>query len=162
MSMDRVQPLVEVVEDAISELIRAFGPMAVHVISGSRTPSYREVLTGEALDVLVSRTMVVPMVESIGYHDFEHDETFTLLTVRLNDDVGASAPELLRLMRYHGSRRGIVTDGFRWILAGHGRVRSIVDLRPFYIATYDRRVFGGTTYIPRSELYWLMDRFGRV
>ena len=159
--MDRAQPLVGIVERAIDELRTAFGAYTGQVVSGSRTPAYREVLTGEGITSLTTRVMVAPVVEYIGYHDYIHDETFTLLVVRMNDRVGEHAPELLNLMRHHGSRRGIVTDGFTWILAGNGRVRSVADIRPFYVATLDRMTFGGTTYIPRGELYWLVDRFGR-
>ncbi|MBQ8178969.1 MAG: hypothetical protein IJ026_00785 [Candidatus Methanomethylophilaceae archaeon] len=156
--MDR-EPLVTIIGDAARELHASFGSMTGSVISGRRIPVDRDVLTGEKLDNLVYRTMILPVMRHIGF-DEESGNWPVLVTVGLNDRVGGSAPGLLELMRGSGAPLGVATDGFLWILAGNGRVRSIVDLRPLYEEGYENLRFGSAVRRPRSEIRWSFEGHG--
>lgn len=153
--------IIETMRGAVHELDLALGARAsAMVISGSATPPRRGVRTQESPQFLTSRTLVTPMIRTLGYTDvtetyreLEHIPGLVIATTATNHPLREASENLLRTMKIEGIGYGVATDGIRWMMAEMYRRRPkivcMVDLRPYYLEVLDRDRF--RTAVPEDR-----------
>lgn len=142
-------PLSEMCLDAVRELDRSLGPrMCGAVVSGKAVPGFRGLAGGESPFELTKRTLVMPVMQGMGYGDpaygldgLDGYGGTILAMVPMNRPVDDPLRQVMAFMRGHGTPRGLATDGFMWVLSERGplgpRVRRSADLRPYYVEALD-------------------------
>ena len=153
--------MIDVMESAVSELDDVLGDrVSAMVISGSMIPPRRGVRTQEGPQFLTSRTLVTPMIRTLGYTDvtetyreLEHIPGLVIATTATNHPLREASENLLRTMKIEGIGYGVATDGIRWMMAEmYGRrpkIVCMVDLRPYYLEVLDRDRF--RTAVPEDR-----------
>ena len=141
------------------------------VISGHRVTSYRVVESGEDPLHLTQRVLVIPAMRLLGYKGVTpmrvsegHVPGLVMSTVSMNSDVEEASRRVVCSMNADDARRGIATDGFRWVLVtrdnGYPRIRTMVDLRPYFIETLDGDRFRESVPEDRDALSRFVSGFG--
>lgn len=145
--------LPPICESAVREMDRALGQRACGaVISGHMMLGFRGIAGNESPFSLTCRTAVMPVMAMLGYGDAEYDldsargpSGSILAVVPMNRSMAEPVEQAASAMRTSGVGRGIATDGFLWVLMDSGprgpKVRTVADLRPYYVETLDSRRF---------------------
>ena len=145
---------------------------AGRVVSGNRVPSYKDTIDREDPLRLTQRVMVRPLLNYLGYDDVFSGDVFngrvpgaSVATVTMNSDLPSAVSRMLCSMRADDSPKGIATDGFRWLLAEkdewyNGKVKNVVDLRPYYVETLELIRFRGACPRDERDLREFIDVFG--
>lgn len=133
--------------------------------------SYRVVASGEDPLHLTQRVLVIPMMDLLGYRGLTPMKVsegrapgLVMSTVSMNTGVSEASRRVMCSMRTDKARKGIATDGFRWILVtrddGLPRIRAMADLRPYYIEFLDGDRFRECVPEDRDVLSRFMYMFG--
>lgn len=168
--MRDIEAFYDVCMGAIDFLDSALGIRASGmVVSGAGTPRF---MCDESPFDLTKRSLVNPMMSLIGYgapcHRMTDEIWFdgTILAVMpMNRPLDGTLRHLMTQMRGDGAKRGILTDGFTWILLTRGaigpRVDHVADLRPYYVEVLDRSRFRASVPVNPGCAELFMERFGR-
>ena len=168
-----ISVMMSSMERALRELDRSLGSRkSGRAISGALAPSYKDVVTGEDPLYLTLRVLVMPMMENLGYGHVGMQDVaegyvpgIAMATIPMNTSMASASGRVICAMRTDDAVRGIATDGFRWAMVQRGprgpRVRTVSDLRPYYVEVLDRDRFRVAEPIDRGELMIFDDVFTR-
>lgn len=162
-----------IMECALSELERCLGPRkAGRVISGAHIPAHKDVRSGEDPLYLTLRVLVVPMMEALGYGRVSSYDVadgcvpgMAMAVSPMNSPLPSALSRVMSAMHADGSGSGIATDGFRWAKVSGSedgvRVRTVSDLRPYYVEVLDRSRFRQVDPEEEGELILFADSFSK-
>ncbi|MDO5853413.1 MAG: hypothetical protein Q4Q62_05060 [Thermoplasmata archaeon] len=166
-------PLIDECSCAIRILDAALGARACGaVVSGNAMLGFRGVAGHESPYDLTRRALVSPMMSRLGYGEpsYRMDAVdgfggTVMAMVPMNRPVDPSIADVLTFMRGRGIGRGMATDGFAWILMEEGplgpRVRTVADLRPFYVEALDLARFRAAVPADPSPAVRFLEAFSR-
>ena len=151
--MDRLPGLMDQFRTAVDEMDRCLGWRNTGVaVSGTGIPSFKHIATHEDPPRFTIRVLISPTVSVLGYGpmtgpfvDRPVETVGTMMAfVGMNRPLESHRETLIDAMRQRGCDRGIVTDGFRWVLVrrvrdGYGMMG--MDLRPYYLEALESKRF---------------------
>ncbi len=161
-----------VCSSAVRVLDGALGPRLCGItISGNVPPRPKDLKSGESLSTLTRRALIDPMMDLMGYGAPQYDldgvrncDGTILASVPMNRPLQDPKEQAMMFMRSHGSKRGLATNGFQWILlepVASGMALCTVDLRPYYIEALERSRFRTAILADPAVAGHFLEVFGR-
>lgn len=122
--MKGTDELMALVGEAVDEMDRCIGwRNAGMAVSGSEVPSFKHIATHEDPTRFTIRALISPMIESLRYGELRRPFPDThvcragsvLVSTAMNHPLDEEA--MFDGIRGVHARRGVSTDGFRWVMA---------------------------------------------